>query len=108
MHTNPWDIIGNFNVLQDPFINDKLGLTDYLKRVFSGEILSVYDVKVPFEEIDNRYRSRQRSPIEQEMYQDITNFPLLREDGTVAYSYYGVHDKAYLSVGLDTIKARSI
>jgi len=102
----PWDIIGNFNVLQDPFINDKLGLTDYLKRVFSGEILSVYDVKVPFEEIDNRYRSRRRSPIEQEVYQDITNFPLLREDGTVAYVITVFMTKHIYQSRLDTIKAK--
>jgi AraC family transcriptional regulator len=102
----PWDIIGNFNVLQDPFINDKLGLTDYLKRVFSGEILSIYDVKVPFEEIDNRYRSRRRSPIEQEVYQDITNFPLLREDGTVAYVITVFMTKHIYQSRLDTIKAK--
>ncbi|MGI6679747.1 MAG: helix-turn-helix domain-containing protein [Dehalobacterium sp.] len=83
--TNSLEFIGEFNVLQDPFINDKLALTDYLKRVFSGEILSVYDVKVPFEEIDNRYRSRRGYAKEHEMYQDISSFPLLGEDGTVAY-----------------------
>lgn len=103
---NPSDIIGKFNVIQDPFINDKLGLTDYLKRVFSGEILSVYDVKVPFEEIDNRYWSQRGSPLEHEMYQDITNFPLLREDGTVAYVITVFMTKHIYQSRLDTIKAK--
>ena len=103
---NPSDIVGKFNVLQDPFINDKLGLTDYLKRVFSGEILSIYDVKVPFEEIDNRYRSRQRTPMEYETYQDITNLPLLREDGTVAYIITVFMTKRIYQSSLDTIKAK--
>ena len=103
---NPSDIIGKFNVLHDPFINDKLGLTDYLKRVFSGEILSVYDVKVPFEEIDNRYRSRQRSPMEYKTYQDITNFPLLRKDGTVAYVIAVFMTKRIYQSRLDTIKTK--
>lgn len=103
---NPSDIIGKFNVLQDPFINGKLGLTDYLKRVFSGEILSVYDVKVPIEEIDNRYRSRRGNPIEHVMYQDITSFPLLHEDGTVAYVITVFMTKRIYQSRLDIIKAK--
>ena len=103
---NPSDIIGKFNVLKDPFINDKLGLTDYLKRVFSGEILSVYDVKVPFEEIDNRYRSQWRNPMEHETYQDITNFPLLREDGTVAYIITVFMTKRIYQSRLDAVRVK--
>ncbi len=103
---NPSDIIGEFNVLQDPFINDKLGLTDYLKRVFSGEILSVYDVKVPFKEINNHYRSRRGNPMGHEMYQDIINFPLLRDDGTVAYVITVFMTKRIYQSRLDTIKAK--
>ncbi len=103
---NASDIIGKFNVLQDPFINDELGLTEYLKRVFSGEILSVYDVKVPFEEIDNRYQSPRRNPMEHETYQEITNFPLLREDGTVAYVITVFMTKRIYQSRLDTIKAK--
>lgn len=103
---NPSDIVGKFNVLQDPFINDKLGLADYLKRVFSGEILSVYDVKVPFEEIDNRYRSQRENPMEHDTYQDITNFPLLREDGTLAYVITVFMTKRIYQSRLDAIKVK--
>jgi AraC family transcriptional regulator len=103
---DPSDIIGKFNVLQDPFINHNLGLTDYLQRVFSGEILSVYDVRVPFEEIDRRYRSHRGKPMEHKMYQDITNFPLLREDGTVAYVITVFMTKRIYQSRLDTIKAK--
>lgn len=103
---NPSDIIGKFNVLQDSFINDKLGLTEYLKRVFSGEILSVYDVKVPFEEIDNRYQSRRGNPMEHETYQDITNFPLLGEDGTVAYIIAVFMTKRIYQSRQDVIKVK--
>ncbi len=103
---DPSEIIGKFNILKDPFINQKLGLTDYLHRVFSGEILSFYDVRVPFKEIDNRYRSKQGKPIEHDMYQDITSFPLLREDGTVAYVVAVFMTKRIYQSRLDTIKAR--
>ena len=103
---NPSDIIGKFNIVQDSFINDKLGLTDYLKRVFSGEILSVYDVKVPFKEIDNRYRIQRGNPMEDEMYQDITNFPLLRKDGSVAYVITVFMTKRIYQSRLDIAKAK--
>ncbi|WP_146953607.1 helix-turn-helix domain-containing protein [Alkalibaculum bacchi] len=98
--SNPSNIIGQFNILQDPFINDNLGLTDYFERVFSGEILSAHDVKVPFEEADNCYQSH-------EMYQqDITSFPLLGEDGEVAYIISSFMTKRIYLSRLDTIKAK--
>ena len=32
-HINTADIIGKFNVLEDSYINNKIGLADYLRRV---------------------------------------------------------------------------
>ncbi|MFA7660439.1 MAG: hypothetical protein WCX60_04495, partial [Anaerovoracaceae bacterium] len=89
---NPLDIMGKFNVFHDSSIMQRLGLTDYIKRVFSGEILSVCDVKVPFEG--------------QEMYQDITSFPLLHPDGTVAYVITVFITKRAYQWRLDTIRAK--
>lgn len=103
---NPSDIIGKFNVIQDPFISGKLGLKDYLECVFSGEILSVYDVRMPFGEIDNRYRSRRGNPIKHEMHQDILSFPLLHKDGTVAYVIMVFMTKRIYQSRLDAIKAK--
>ena len=89
---NPLDIMGKFNVFHDSSIMQRLGLTDYIKRVFSGEILSVCDVKVPFEG--------------QEMYQDITSFPLLHTDETVAYVITVFITKRVYQWRLDTIRAK--
>ena len=30
------EIVGRFNILDDPYLHQKLGLTDYLRRAFSG------------------------------------------------------------------------
>jgi len=90
--SNPSDIIGEFNVFHDSSIMQNLGLTDYIKRVFSGEILSVCDVKVPFEE--------------QEIYQDITSFPLLHIDGTVAYVITVFITKRTYQWRMDTIRVK--
>jgi transcriptional regulator GlxA family with amidase domain len=103
---DPSHIIGKFNALQDPFLNHELGLKDYLQRVFSGEILSIHDVRVPFEEIDKRFQSRRGKAVGHEMYQDITNFPLLRKDGTVAYVITVFMTKCVYQMRLDTLKAK--
>lgn len=79
------EIVKRLNILNDPYINQKLGLSDYLRRAFAGEILSFHDLKVPFEEIGSRYTSVQGSPSESDIYQDIISFPLRGEDGSIAY-----------------------
>lgn len=104
--SNSSTAIGNYNILLDPFINNKLGLSDYIKRVFSGEIISIYNVRVPFEEIYKRYNCQESNDKEQVMYQDITNFPLLHEDGTVAYIVSVIMIKRIYQLRLDIIKAR--
>ena len=50
------EIVGKFNILSDSYINGAMGLAEYLRRVFSGEILSLYDMRVPAEEFANRYK----------------------------------------------------
>ena len=77
------EIVGKLNILHDPYIHQKLGLTDYLRRVFSGELLSLQDLRVPVEEIACRYKGEKNPLFEKEMYQDITCFPLWDENGTV-------------------------
>lgn len=78
------EIIGKLNVLNDPYINCELGLSDYIQRVLSGEILSLHNLKVPFEKIASRYTSKQTNHLESELYQDIISFPLRSEDNPVA------------------------
>ncbi|MEA5015583.1 MAG: AraC family transcriptional regulator [Candidatus Limiplasma sp.] len=77
------EIVGRFNILEDPYLHQELGLAGYLRRAFSGEILSVHDVRVPFAEFARRYKGAGGSPSENEIYQDITCFPLRDENGYV-------------------------
>lgn len=99
-------IVGRFNVLQDPYINQKLGLADYLQRVFAGEILSVYDIRAPLEEAGSRYATDQGGTPENEMYQDITCFPLTNEEGALAYVVALFKTKHIYQSRLDIIKAK--
>ncbi|NLV17792.1 MAG: helix-turn-helix transcriptional regulator [Syntrophomonadaceae bacterium] len=100
------EIVGRFNILEDPYINHKLGLSAYLSRVFNGEILSLYDLRVPFEEIGNRYASAQIRSTESHMYQDIICLPLRSEDDSVAYVVTVFMTKHIYRMRLDAMKAK--
>ncbi|NLB18902.1 MAG: AraC family transcriptional regulator, partial [Syntrophomonadaceae bacterium] len=100
------EIVGRLNILEDPYINHKLGLSAYLHRVFAGEILSLCDLKVPLEEINNRYHSAQIRPTENHMYQDIICLPLRSENDSVAYVVTVFMTKHIYQMRLDALKAK--
>lgn len=78
-------IVGELNLLKDPYLRNEMGLADYLAQVFSGALLSLPDVRVPLEEIDSRYVQREEKSAGIEIYQDITCLPLRDSSGSVAY-----------------------
>jgi len=101
------DIVGKLNILDDPYIHQQLGLTDYVRRAFSGEILSFYDIRVPYEEIISRYKDGKSNVVENDMYQDITCFPLRGETGAVACVVALFMMKRVYQSRLDIMKARA-
>jgi AraC-like DNA-binding protein/PAS domain-containing protein len=102
----PSDLVGKFNVLEDSYINDELGFSKYLKRVFSGEILSFTDVRVPFNKMLNCYGIHSNKKLDIEIYQDIISFPFLKKDGSVDYVVSVFLTKHVYQSRIDTIKAR--
>lgn len=99
-------IVGKFNILNDTYINRDLELSDYLQRVFSGEILYFYDLRVPSEEMDRRYKGRKSSLSENDMYQDITCFPLWNEDKSISCVVALFMTKHVYQSRLDVMKAK--
>lgn len=67
-------VVGKYNVFQDPDII-ATGLVEELKRAFRGETVFFPNVKVPLEEIAERYGIRDLDV--KAIYQDITVFPIL-------------------------------
>ena len=67
-------VVGKYNVFKDPYIiaSDQLHV---LKRAFQGETVFFTDVRVPLEEIAERYGIRDFDV--KAVYQDITVFPIL-------------------------------
>ncbi len=83
--SGPEQIVGLYNILQDPVVNDELGLREYVRRAFEGETLSVSDIKVPFDDMSNRYDARKSDFNVDAMFKDITSFPIWDHSKNIAY-----------------------
>jgi len=103
---NEDEVIGRLNILKDRYINNNLGLSDYLSRVFAGEILSLYGLKVPLEEIGSRYSFKKNRSTESDMYQDIICLPLRGEDDLVIYVVAMFMTKHIYQTWQDVMKAK--
>jgi transcriptional regulator GlxA family with amidase domain len=104
-HIGAEDIVGRLNILNDPYINIKLGLSDYIRRVFAGEILSLHDINVPFEEFGSCGSNQIKRP-ESDLYQDITSFPLRSEDNSIIYVVTVFMTKRVCRMRMDIMKAK--
>ena len=85
-HIEAKQLVGTFNILEDPYLNGILGLAEDLRQVFTGKAFSFRDLKAPFEEIGRRYHASKAKPVADDLYQEIVCFPLRGVD----YSIVGV------------------
>ncbi len=79
------EIIGRFNLLTDPYMNHKLGLSHYLQRVFSGEMLSVDNIRISFEDGNSQYLLENYRFMRNNVYQNLSCFPLHDEKGVLTH-----------------------
>ena len=78
-------VVGDLNVRTDPYLNDQMGLAGPLAGVFSGDTAILRDVRVPWEEIDQRHLVHGEVAAGLETYQDIACLPLRDVAGDLAY-----------------------
>lgn len=79
---DPGVVVGKYNVLKDPSVI-ATGRYEALKRAFRGETVYLYDIRVPIEDIMERYSIRDLDIIA--AYQDITLFPIFDGQKNAAY-----------------------
>ncbi len=79
---SPDMVVGKYNVFKDPYIVAS-GQLPVLKRAFKGETVFFPDIRVPLEEIAERYGVKDFDI--EAVYQDITVFPLLDDEKRVIY-----------------------
>ncbi|OQB51215.1 MAG: Arabinose operon regulatory protein [Firmicutes bacterium ADurb.Bin146] len=75
-------VVGKYNILKDPSII-KMGQMSKLKKVFKGETVYFKNIKVPLEYIQSRYDIEDLEI--EEVYQDITLFPIFNKDNDVEF-----------------------
>ncbi len=78
-------IVGKYNLLKDPVVNERLGLQNYVQRVFAGETVLVPDVRVPLEDFSKWYGIRNPDYNVESMYTDILNFPIFDADKNITH-----------------------
>lgn len=78
-------IVGKYNLLNDPVVNDELGLREYVRRAFEGETICVSDVKVALEDMSGRYKAKSDNFNVEALYTDIHSFPIWDRDRNIAY-----------------------
>lgn len=79
---SPDMIVGKYNIFKDPYIVAS-GQLSVLKRAFQGETVFFTDIKVPLEDIAERYGINDLDVVA--IYQDITVFPIIDEEKRVVY-----------------------
>lgn len=79
---DPDAIVGKYNIFEDPYIISS-GKLDVLKRAFQGETVFFSDIKVPLEDIAERYGIHDLDV--ESVYQDITVFPIQDNEKRVIY-----------------------
>ena len=75
-------IVGKYNIFKDPYIVAS-GQIPVIKRAFKGETVFFPDVRVPLEDIVERYGVKDLDV--EAIYQDITIFPILDDEKRVNY-----------------------
>ena len=79
------DIVGTYNVMENPVVNEKLGLASYVRRMFEGEILLTPETKAPLEDFADWCNSRNTDYPIVSLYMEILCFHVLTPGGNASH-----------------------
>ena len=105
--SDPEQIFRKHNVLQDPNL-ERWGIKEFVMRAYQGEIVHLYDVKVPVQELIDKFSGRKEVVFESLFY-NTTAFPIYNGNKQLQYvvsvfvtsRYY--HDKEEIMKGKEYI-----
>jgi len=81
-NVSPDMVVGKYNIFKDPYIIAS-GQLHAVKRAFQGETVFFPDVRVPLEDITERYGIKDLDV--EALYQDVTVFPILNDMNQVVF-----------------------
>ncbi len=95
------------NVLRDPNL-ERWGIKDFVQRAYQGELVHAYDVKVPIQEIVDKFGGNSEF-LSESLFHNMTSFPIHNENNELSYivtvfitsRYY--HDKEEIIKGKEYI-----
>ncbi len=93
-------LYSKYNILLDPDLA-KWGIKEYLQRAFLGEVVELSGIKVPVQDLVRRFSNEELS--EEEIYQNITSFPVFDNTGTLE-CVVTVFFASRVYTGLDAIR----
>jgi len=106
--TDPYQVVGKYNLLTDPVCNDELGMRDGIQRAFRGETYVCYDISTPIWDLV------ERDAVEEQQYDkafaDFYLYPIMKDEKVlfvvfvfiVKKLYYGRPDLARAKEYMDT------
>ena len=83
-------IVGKYNILEDPVVNDKMKLREKIQRAFKGEATFELDVDMPIQNLVDR-GIIEKKPFEKS-FMDYYLYPL-KKDGKVLFVIFIEYDK---------------
>jgi len=92
--TDPYQVIGKYNLLTDPVCNDEMGLRDGIQRAFRGESHVWYDIITPIWDLVKR-DAVEEQPYEK-VFADWYLFPVMKDKKVVFVVFVFVVKHLYL------------
>jgi AraC-like DNA-binding protein len=81
--SDPENFYGKHNVLQDPNL-EKWGIKEYVLRAYQGEIVQAFNVKVPAQELIDKFSDNKELVLET-LFHNITSFPIYDDNNQLKY-----------------------
>jgi len=81
--SNPEKIFRKHNVLQDPDL-ERWGVKEFVMRAYQGETVHAYDVKVPVQELIDKF-SGKKEVVFESLFHNMTAFPIYNGNNQLLY-----------------------
>lgn len=82
----PEEFIGDYNIFEDTYVLNHLNIRSVIERIFKGEAVVINNFRTPFEEWRKDYSyTLKKDVINEFQVHEITSFPILDEQGKIAY-----------------------
>ena len=105
---NPSEILGKFNILRDSYVLDRLGMREFVERIFQGKASDKNDFATPINKSQHytKYYTRINEVVEKISIRNLTGFPLLDKHQKVMYIVITSHPISEYEGKNEVIKAQ--